>query len=875
MTTVPRWDLAPKLDRPLSLWKPQDYALIIYWVFFFPQALKWYERTYCPAVPGWAELPFWQRGRKFLTTPQGKFWLQAQLAHIVATPTLGFGLAFLFQLLGFEVDWGKVAFGLAGGGAFGLVVGGAFGLARGLTEGLAEGVAVGVTVGVAFGVAGGVVGGVVGGVAGGVAVGVAGAVVVGIMFGVERGGGEEFGEGAGVVFGVVFGMVGSITGGVEDQGLVRGMVTGLSFTLIYLMNSYNQFGYYFAEMDTVLLLSTQLESDVSNGLHNSQELLRYTYQLTSVQEAINLWLAKVAPEQLLPLLCEIMEQLALHTEEWFFWSKWRSRRILLNWHGPTTSVGQVWQNLFWLFEGSTGKLRKVLETNPKLKALPHGQALYQRVKALDEISEPDNIQEISHWYVQQKWLEKEGDETFRPHFLATLRQLRHIAGDVHIAQHSLSKLRKTAALGRASGDLQSLEQNLPTICSPLEQKAVLGVIQNWQKVVTQAAGQAGQLEITKPVENPFVVGAPVSGALFVGREDIFHQLEEMWGDDPGRVVDSVVLYGQRRMGKTSILQNIGAQFGAKTVVAFVNLQRLGHLEKEGELWSELAFTIYEALQKEGLANFDEPNLEQFLAHPIHEMNRFIAKVRPVLSGRRLILALDEFEELEKKMQAGEISEGVIDYVRGLIHSEPWLVVVLAGLHTLNEMTHNYWNPLFASVRPIRVSFLSEGMVGQLLANPHEDFPLDISREAAGFVHQWTAGQPLLVQLTGSRLVRLYNQILFEQGVKRSEQFTVEDVQAVMFEPEFFIQGSGYFQGVWGQTEPGLQQQLLQVLAQLTHFERPQVAEEVLWERLGCTPEMGQEALAALQQRDIVRCTNGLVGFTVPLLRYWVGEVRRG
>ena len=43
---VPRLDLAPKLRRPLSLWNPLDYLRLLYWVFFFPQALRWYVSVY-------------------------------------------------------------------------------------------------------------------------------------------------------------------------------------------------------------------------------------------------------------------------------------------------------------------------------------------------------------------------------------------------------------------------------------------------------------------------------------------------------------------------------------------------------------------------------------------------------------------------------------------------------------------------------------------------------------------------------------------------------------------------------------------------------------------------------------------------------------
>ncbi|MFO5492060.1 MAG: hypothetical protein ACLBM6_05825, partial [Cuspidothrix sp.] len=45
-SSVPRLDLAPKLRRPLSLWNPLDYLLLLGWVFYFPQALRWYVDTF-------------------------------------------------------------------------------------------------------------------------------------------------------------------------------------------------------------------------------------------------------------------------------------------------------------------------------------------------------------------------------------------------------------------------------------------------------------------------------------------------------------------------------------------------------------------------------------------------------------------------------------------------------------------------------------------------------------------------------------------------------------------------------------------------------------------------------------------------------------
>ena len=96
----------------------------------------------------------------------------------------------------------------------------------------------------------------------------------------------------------------------------------------------------------------------------------------------------------------------------------------------------------------------------------------------------------------------------------------------------------------------------------------------------------------------------------------------------------------------------------------------------------------------------------------------------------------------------------------------------------------------------------------------EDFPLDYTPEALDKIYDLTHGQPYLVQLIGFQLVRRYNDQVFEMGRKRDPIFTVEEVEAVVNDPQFFKRGRYYFDGVWSQAaqgEPG-QQIILEILA---------------------------------------------------------------
>ncbi|MDJ0703128.1 MAG: hypothetical protein QNJ46_07610 [Leptolyngbyaceae cyanobacterium MO_188.B28] len=193
----------------------------------------------------------------------------------------------------------------------------------------------------------------------------------------------------------------------------------------------------------------------------------------------------------------------------------------------------------------------------------------------------------------------------------------------------------------------------------------------------------------------------------------------------------------------------------------------------------------------------------------------------------------------------------------------------AGLHTLDEIAEDYFHPFFASIIPIRVGFLSAGAVRQLLANPNEDFPLDYHPDAYDQIQSLTSGQPYLVQLIGFQLVRRYNTQVFEQGRPRDPVFTVEDVQAVIQNPEFFTKGRYYFSGVWKQAsqDTPYQQTILQALA--PHPEG--ISLSMLVETTGLAEEPVQAALKTLRRHDVAYETQAGWTIIVELFRRWVLE----
>ena len=97
---VPRLNLAPKLNRPLQLWNPLDYLRLLYWVFYFPQALRWYEETFvAPEYRGAKGKALWQAFMQDVVLRQ--FILQALVLCLFAAPAL----AWAMEQAGLPIDW--------------------------------------------------------------------------------------------------------------------------------------------------------------------------------------------------------------------------------------------------------------------------------------------------------------------------------------------------------------------------------------------------------------------------------------------------------------------------------------------------------------------------------------------------------------------------------------------------------------------------------------------------------------------------------------------------------------------------------------------------------------------------------------------------
>ena len=456
------------------------------------------------------------------------------------------------------------------------------------------------------------------------------------------------------------------------------------------------------------------------------------------------------------------------------------------------------------------------------------------------------------------------ETAIRPNVITALHRFANIGNKILVYETASSRVNQLTALARAEGSLNDLEAYIAAEVVAPERTILQRILQQWRRLVSEALGEAGSRQEDCPVENPYVAGNPVTGSLFVGREDLLKDLEELWMKT-GQC-ESVVLYGHRRMGKSSILKNLHGRFGNRTHVVDFNMQRVGLIRDTAELLYSLALAIYDSLPPDRQAALGEPEETPFRdRNPYTAFDRFLRQLARVRGEERFIVAIDEFELIEKYINEGRLNAELLSFWRGIIQTYPWVVMVFAGLYTLQEKCHDYWHPLFASVKARRVSFLSPKAAVRLIVQPTLDFDINYDRDAVDRIYGLTHGQPYLIQLICQNLVTRYNRQRFEEGRKLERRFRREDVEAIVNASSFYRDGNAYFEGVWRQAEdPSGQQAALRALC------NGALSLAALRDRTALPPEALHRALEILCERDAIAVReDGKYAFTVELMRRWV------
>lgn len=367
--------------------------------------------------------------------------------------------------------------------------------------------------------------------------------------------------------------------------------------------------------------------------------------------------------------------------------------------------------------------------------------------------------------------------------------------------------------------------------------------------------------------NPYIAGSPVKdAAMFFGREDVYAWLRQHLRGAFQH--NAIVLYGERRSGKTSVLYQMKDKLGDPLYVpVLLDLQGMGLEGIDGFLW-EVARKVVLALRGvEGIPPMERPARQDFEQNPRQQFEDvFLPPVIEALGQRSLLLMFDEANRLAEKVQAGDLPPDVFDYLRALIQQTN-RVNFLFSIGNRLEVDSRGSSQLFNLAVYRKISFLEQDYAEDLIIRPVAPY-YRCTRAAIDRIYQLTSGQAYYSQLVCHNL--------FTRWTKdKPAQLDVADIEAVL--PDVIEQGTPNFQFVWEDSSP-VERAILAALADRAPQYKAGVMRRNLvraLQRAKLYPASGDvtSGLRRLFERDVINDQEPYL-FRVTLMQQWISKFRR-
>jgi tetratricopeptide (TPR) repeat protein len=264
-------------------------------------------------------------------------------------------------------------------------------------------------------------------------------------------------------------------------------------------------------------------------------------------------------------------------------------------------------------------------------------------------------------------------------------------------------------------------------------------------------------------KNPYITGYPVGDThAFVGRDDVVREVRQVLRQPHN---NAIVLFGQRRIGKTSVLRELTAklpQENAYHVVLFDLLDKSNWPLKQ--VLQALANKISDVLEQEkwDLGNKPETTFHEHLTELLNKLP----------SEQSLVLLFDEFDVLDGSENEQPASLVFFPYLRQLLDIDRQRLnfVFVIGRKIADMAT--IAKSLFRTAPSKRVSLLGQEDTVQLIRLSETNQTLNWTN--IDKIWQLTSGHPYLTQQFCSRVWEK----IYEKNPNELPTVTLKEVNAV-------------------------------------------------------------------------------------------------
>ncbi|MCP4700286.1 MAG: hypothetical protein GY862_26055 [Gammaproteobacteria bacterium] len=295
------------------------------------------------------------------------------------------------------------------------------------------------------------------------------------------------------------------------------------------------------------------------------------------------------------------------------------------------------------------------------------------------------------------------------------------------------------------------------------------------------ASQALQIaKINSPkleIDNPYVTGVPLTlheRDIFVGRVNVSTAIEEYL--KRGRAAP-ILLYGQRRIGKTSLLIQLNHLLPDKYLPLFVNLQKIASASDYSGFLYGLSRAMRNFAEKHRGINLSPLTREGLQIDPFGIFNEWLDAVEADTGNHTLVLTFDEFESLVYVFGKNRLDEKLImGLFRDIIQHRPRFRIIIAGADLLDGFAD--WMVYLNNMEKVSLGYLQEKDTRRLIEHPTKNFSLKYKADAIQYILDLTRGHPAMVQLLCREIVNLINRA-DTRPMRTRHLVQIEDVEAVL------------------------------------------------------------------------------------------------
>jgi len=363
--------------------------------------------------------------------------------------------------------------------------------------------------------------------------------------------------------------------------------------------------------------------------------------------------------------------------------------------------------------------------------------------------------------------------------------------------------------------------------------------------------------VFREISNPYIAGGALSKNthLLFGREDAYQFINSNIITQDGQH-RTIVCHGLRRSGKSSLLYRIEERGFAdqRLIPVYVDMQGI---DDEKDFYHTLSDKITEKL-----------NGSEIRCRDFGEFKGFVKHLKADLPDKIIVLLMDEFEELQLRVEEKKISKSVFSNIRHLMQHENKLIFVFCGTHKLEEMAADYWSIFFNTATYLKISYLKPEETVKLITEPVKG-QLSYDELAVGHIQKLTFGQPYLTQLICHTIVNDLN------DRKKRNYAAIDDVDDAA--EKIISEGKDKFsEQIWNQATTWERLILSAAAEEMTNKQLDVIGVESLYGKIetaiGKFPRKEyMDTLNRLVSKDILAVKEVRYSFPVNLLRKWIAD----